>query len=273
MEKKDFYDKYLKGKYFMFDSIADAKSLSKMSEVLGVDFKAARLKNSKYACTMDMDLFNKWSKTFNISGEETSPWIIQGIWDVEVEKNVPKLESMHLVKTEDGTIYSIFNLDGTLWAICFQNHQAIIVDYHFLKTVIKVVLPPVDYDVQKFDEYPTVWESELEKKPKAFIVWSDNQHQDATLDYVVANGYRIKEWDTNLGVKENYNVIDKCDKLFYVLPDGFLETRIIPISVYQDIQIFMQNHNLEDISLLLFEDKQMSTCLLYTSDAADERLV
>lgn len=259
MEKKDFYDKYLKCKYFMFDSIADAKSLSKMSEVLGVDFKAARLKNSRYACTMDMDLFNKWAETFDISGEEVSPWIIQGIWDVEIEKNTPKLESMHLVKTEDGTIYSIFNLNDTLWAICFQNHQAIVVDYDFLKTVVKVVLPPVDYDVQKFDVYPIVWERKVEKQPKAFLVDQHNEHHDSSIDYVNGMGYKVVEWDINRGVKENYSNIDKCSKLFYILPDDFLQIRTIPIAGYQEIQIFLQNHSLDDITLLLFEDKKMST--------------
>lgn len=138
MTKQEFYKTHLEGKYFICKNDEEiVTTLSPIAKSLGKKIRAVRLKEGEMACTLDDILWLEWMVSSFLKGIEASLWIVKGIWDVEVENNVPSISEGQMVKLEDGSIYVISSYKGTLRAYNPAKDCVTVVDDSFLKKVTK----------------------------------------------------------------------------------------------------------------------------------------
>ena len=202
----------------------------------------------------------EWILSSFLKGIETSLWIVKGIWDVEVENNVPSISEGQMVKLEDGSIYVISSYKGTLRAYNPAKDYVTVVDDSFLKKVTKVVNPEGGVLIGEFDSYKVVWSRMDIQKVKVFLgvsYMSPYFGRDLTATYLSQEGYEVIEWYRDKSEEENIRNIKTCDKLYLVVPKNFLENRIIGKGLYSELIGFLSNHSMDDVSVVCFNDTKI----------------
>ena len=262
MTKQEFYKTHLEGKYFICKNDEEiVTTLSPIAKSLGKKIRAVHLKEGEMVCTLDDTLWLKWIMSSSLEGIETSLWIVKGIWDVEVENNVPSISEGQMVKLEDGSIYVISSYKkGTLRAYNPAKDYVTVVDDSFLKKVTKVVNPEGGVLIGEFDSYKVVWSRMDIQKVKVFlrvIYMSPYFGRDLTATYLSQEGYEVVEWYRDKSEEENIRNIKTCDKLYLVVPKNFLENRIIGKGLYSELIGFLSNHSMDDVSAVCFNDTKI----------------
>ncbi len=261
MTKQEFYKMHLEGKYFICKNDEEiVTTLSPIAKSLGKEIRAVRSKEGEVACTLDDILWLGWMVSSFVKGIEASLWIIKGIWDTEVENNVPSISEGQMVKLEDGSIYVISSYKGTLMAYNPAKDYATVVDDSFLKKVTKVVNPEGGVLIGKFDSYKVVWSRMNIQKVKVFLgvsYMSPYFGRDLTATYLSQEGYEVVEWYRDKSEEENIRNIKTCDKLYLVVPKNFLGNRTIGKGLYSELIGFLSNHFMADVSVVCFNDTKV----------------
>lgn len=261
MTKQEFYKTHLEGKYFICKNDEEiVTTLSPIAKSLGKKIRAVRLKEGEMACTLDDILWLEWMVSSFLKGIEASLWIVKGIWDVEVENNVPSISEGQMVKLEDGSIYVISSYKGTLRAYNPAKDYVTVVDDSFLKKVTKVVNPEGGVLIGEFDSYKVVWSRMNIQKVKVFLgvsYMSPYFGRDLTATYLSQEGYEVVEWYRDKSEEENIRNIKTCDKLYLVVPKNFLENRTIGKGLYSELIGFLSNHSMGDVSVVCFNDTKV----------------
>lgn len=297
MTKQEFYKTHLEGKYFICKNDEEiVTTLSPIAKSLGKKIRAVRLKEGEMACTLDDILWLEWMVSSFLKGIEASLWIVKGIWDVEVENNVPSISEGQMVKLEDGSIYVISSYKGTLRAYNPAKDYVTVVDDSFLKKVTKVVNPEGGVLIGDFDSYKVVWSRMNIQKVKVFLgvsYMSPYFGRDLTATYLVtflgasykANPAKVNkvrslfknvvEYDESASLSYNNEMLKQATNHVIVPPSDFSSDHIIGEGLYQQ---YLVRKNCGKTTEIYIEDRNIILPIkqvykLQTSDMTKSALV
>lgn len=240
MNKQDFYNSHLKRTYFFCNDDEDLKFLQKVAKYLGLSVKQYLATGSDIVYTLDSTLFSEWKD--GITGNCFSVWLLKEIW--ESETKYPPIKIGYMVKMED-IIFVITKNKDNIVAYDPKHDFIRTIDDVFLKKITKVVDPEGSIFYSFFDNYKTVWEQFKQEDVYLSIGYNLSLHEKLAANYL-----SLKEY--NVITKGNIN---DCNKLYLLAPDDFENNRTIDRQLFYDLIEFLNNHSIEDVFVLWFNDK------------------